>query len=196
MGRSSLTFEDLWTVLIEIESVLNNRPLTYVENGVSYPLSPSQLVYGRQLTMTVEGRQAEIVSTYQSLTRRAQHHKCLLNHFSLQWSKEYLLSLCEQYQMKHVQRHNQTVLNQGDVVLLRNEGTAQCLWKLAKIVELLRIPGRDGIVRAPKVQVLNTDRRLINLRRPIQYLVPLEVRERNHAWYKLNTLFDYLHLIC
>jgi len=51
------------------------------------------------------------------------------------------------------------------------------LMELAKIVELL--PGRDGIVRAAKVQVLTTDKRLVNLRRPIQYLVPLEVRERN-----------------
>jgi len=34
-------------------------------------------------------------------------------------------------------------------------------------------------VRAAKVQVLTTNKRLINLRRPIQYLVPLEVRERN-----------------
>ena len=30
--------------------------------------------------------------------------------------------------------------------------------------------GRDGVVRAAKVQVLNTDRRLIMLCRPIQYL--------------------------
>ena len=38
IGRSSLTFEELRTLLIEIEAVLNNRPLTYIyddENGVS-----------------------------------------------------------------------------------------------------------------------------------------------------------------
>ena len=47
MGRSSLTFEDLRTIVVEIEAVLNNRPLTYVyddENGVLYPLMPAQLV--------------------------------------------------------------------------------------------------------------------------------------------------------
>jgi len=54
MGRSSLTFEDLRTILVETEAVLDNRPLTYVyddEEGVSYPLTPAQLVYGRQITM-------------------------------------------------------------------------------------------------------------------------------------------------
>ena len=177
MGRSSLTFEELRTILVEIEAILNNRPLTYVyddENGVSYPLTPSQLIYGRQLTMTANG-QSEIISTYQSLTKKAQHHARLLSKFALQWNREYLLSLREQHQMNGVQKTNQAVLKEGDVVLLRNEGTARCLWKLAKVTQLL--PGRDSIVRAAKVQVLNTDKRLVILRRPIQYLVPLEVNK-------------------
>lgn len=58
MGRSSLTFEELRTIIVEIEAVLNNRPLTYVyddDDGVSYPLTPSQLIYRRQLaTMLME----------------------------------------------------------------------------------------------------------------------------------------------
>ena len=58
-----------------------------------------------------------------------------------------------------------------------NEGTARCLWKLAKVTQLL--PGRDGIIRAAKVQFLNTDKRLVMLCRPIQYLVPLEVNKPN-----------------
>ena len=77
--------------------------------------------------------------------------------------------------MSGVRKNNQAVLKEGDVVLLRNEGTARCLWKLAKVTQLL--PGRDGIVRAAKVQVLNTDKRLVMLRRPVQYLVPLEVNK-------------------
>ena len=37
-------FEELQTILIEIQAVLSNRLLTYAyddENGVSYPLTPS-----------------------------------------------------------------------------------------------------------------------------------------------------------
>ena len=168
MGWSLLTFEELRTILVEIEAVLNNRPLTYVyndDNRVSYPLTPSQLIYGRQLTTTADGRQFEIISTYQSLTKRAQHHTRLLSKFALQWSREYLLSLREQYQMSGARRNNQTVLKKGDVALLRKEGTACCLWKLAKVTQLLQ--GRDGVVRAAKFQVLNTDKRLVMLRRPI-----------------------------
>ena len=43
-----------------------------------------------------------------------------------------------------------------DVVLLKNEGTARCLWKLAKVLQLLQ--GRVGAVRAARVEVLNTDK--------------------------------------
>ena len=123
LGRSSLTFEELWTILIEIEAVTNNRLLMYVydDNGVSYPLTPSQLVYGRQLTpsqlvygrqltMIVDGRETETVSTYQSLTRNAQHHIWLLSRYALLWHKEYLLGLCQWYQTSSAQRHNQVAL--------------------------------------------------------------------------------------
>jgi len=73
MDRSFLNFEDLKTIQVEIETLLNNLP-SYVyndENGVLYPLMPAQLVYSRQITITIDGRQEEIIFTYQNLTERA-----------------------------------------------------------------------------------------------------------------------------
>ena len=107
------------------------------------------------------------------MTRKAQHHNWLSSRFALQWGKEYLLGLCEWYQTSSAQRCNQIALKNGDVVLLKNEGTARCLWKLAKVIEVLQ--GRDSAVRAAKVQVLNTDKQIVPSSRPIQHLIPLEV---------------------
>ena len=48
VGRSLLTFEELRTLVVEIEATLNNRPLTYIyddEEGLSYPLTPADLIY-------------------------------------------------------------------------------------------------------------------------------------------------------
>jgi len=59
----------------------------------------------------------------------------------------------------------------GDIVILKEEGTARCLWKLAKVTETLE--GRDGKIRSAKIQVLSKDK-VIQLRCPIQHLVPLE----------------------
>ena len=63
-------------------------------------------------------------------------------------------------------------IKEGDVVVLKKDGTARCLWKLAKITEL--ILGRDGRVRAAKVQLLSKDKITI-IRCPVQHLIPLEV---------------------
>ena len=48
LGRSTLSFDELRTVLVEIEGVVNSRPLTYLyDESISYPLTPSDLIYGR-----------------------------------------------------------------------------------------------------------------------------------------------------
>ena len=49
VGSSTLNFEELRTLLIEVEATMNNRPLAYLyddENGISYPLTPTSLIYG------------------------------------------------------------------------------------------------------------------------------------------------------
>ena len=72
MGRAFLSFEEMRTLLIEIKGTLNNRPLTYVyddEQGISYPLTPSSLIYGRTIATTASDKQYEIFSTNQALTR-------------------------------------------------------------------------------------------------------------------------------
>ena len=48
LGRATLNFEQLRTLMVEIESVINVSPITYVyddTNSIPYPLTPSDLVY-------------------------------------------------------------------------------------------------------------------------------------------------------
>ena len=54
VGQASLTFDELSTILVKIEGVINARPITYAyddSEGVSFPLTPSQLVYRRNISM-------------------------------------------------------------------------------------------------------------------------------------------------
>lgn len=47
IGRSNLTFDQLRTILVEIEGVINARPMTYVyddDESISYPLTSSDLI--------------------------------------------------------------------------------------------------------------------------------------------------------
>ena len=87
-----LSFEVLMS-LVEIEATLNNRLITSVyddEEGLSYPLTPSCLIYGRRRTTSLNDSQHEMVSINKSLTKRAKHHRKLLNEFGKQWRREYL----------------------------------------------------------------------------------------------------------
>ena len=50
LRNARLTYEELLTVIIEIECVLSLRPLTYVDSeDMDEPLTPSHLVTGRRL---------------------------------------------------------------------------------------------------------------------------------------------------
>ena len=76
------------TLLVEIEGILNNRPLTYLYDeieGVSQPLTPANLIYGRQIVDTANGRQFEVISTAQALTKRARYQARLLTQFTKCW---------------------------------------------------------------------------------------------------------------
>ena len=59
IGRTSLTVEELRTVVVEIESTLNNRRLSYVYDdieGISHCLTPADLIYGHRLSAVPNDR--------------------------------------------------------------------------------------------------------------------------------------------
>ena len=88
-----------------------------------------------------------------------------------QWQKDYLLSLRERRGLIQPTSNTRPV-KEGEVVILREEGTAKCLWPLAQVTEVIN--GRDGAIRSAKIQLLRGDRK-VSLRQPIQHLIPLEV---------------------
>ena len=179
VGRTSLSYEEMRTILIEIEATLNNRPMTYVygdEDGISYPLTPAALIYGRNIATTPNARQFEVVSTIQSLTRRQKYHKRLLDQFTKQWRSEYLTSLMESSTPKgFFNKECKRDIKIGEIVVLKKDSSSRAFWNLARVEEL--IPSKDGVIRAAKVRVVNQENGKSScLRRPIQHLVPLEVR--------------------
>ena len=175
IGRFSLTYDQLQTLAVEIEGLLNAKPLTYIYDdgeSISLPLTPSHLIYGRRVVNSPNGQYFEIMSTNKSLTRKFRHHRKLLQVYKKQWKREYLQSLRDNYNASGNQTPKITV---GDVVIVQDEKTNRNFWKLAKVEELL--PGDDGVVRAAVIKTcFNNAFRPQLLHRPGKHLIPLEVR--------------------
>lgn len=175
VGRSTLSHDELNTLLIEIEAVINARPLTYVyddEESNYEPLTPSHLIYGRRITTSPNSSHHEVVSTNRSLTRRARHHKLLLEQFIKQWRTEYLTGLREQTSATASVRGSGSSISEGDIVIVKGDSTPRAFWRLARVEELL--PGKDGKTRSAIIKLGGGN--LSTTRRPIELLIPIEVK--------------------
>ena len=158
---------------MEIEGLLNSRPLTYIydSESISFPLSPSHLVYGCRIVNSPKGQYFEVISTNKSLTRKLRHHQSLLENYARQWRTEYLQSLRENL---HVSVNQQAEITVGDIVIVQNDKTKRNFWKLANVEELMP---EDGVVRAAVIKTCSDNaNRFQLLRRSVKYLIPLEVR--------------------
>jgi len=93
----------------------------------------------------------EVLSTNAALTRRSRSHKHkhILNQIVNSWRKDYLLSLREVRSSKL--SGSGSVVQVGDVVILKDKHVKRAFWKFAKVVEPLR--GSDGIARAALINV-------------------------------------------
>ena len=100
LGKALVTLPVLQTLIVEIEAVLNDRPLTYVSADIddAEPLTPSHLICGRRITslphQTVEETVDPIYGVPQ-VKEFVKRQSQLLQHFQSRWKKEYLTSLRE-----------------------------------------------------------------------------------------------------
>lgn len=149
IGCTNLLFKELRTLLVEVEAVINSRPLTYVQEekrGVNYVLTPSHLMYGRNIVNLPNSCKFEIESTYQTLTKRLKAHRHLLNQLLTIWRKDYLMNLGESHAVRQKQMKG-PLIAVGDVVVLKDDMTKRQFWKLGLVEELF--PGKDGQVELP-----------------------------------------------
>ena len=149
LGRALITLSDLQTIIVEIEGILNNRPLTYISADIDdeEALTPSHLLNGRRITLLPhENVNEEDINdpdygNLTTITKRARRMALLLQHFRNRWKNEYLTSLRE---FHRTTGKNKQTINIGDVVLVHDD-KPRIKWKLAVIKNLTE--GKDGYVQ-------------------------------------------------
>ena len=168
LGNARLSYEELESVLVETEGVLNSRPLTYVYDDLSEaPLTPSHLVIGRRLL-----EQPLVTdSPMNTLGKRERYLNRILTHYRSRWKKEYLTGIREYQKLKG--REPRRTIQLGDVVHIYADKTPRQQWKMGRVEKLL--VGKDNVARAAELVTVDNSLRKIRMKRPVQKLYPLEV---------------------
>ncbi|UYV61049.1 hypothetical protein LAZ67_1003226 [Cordylochernes scorpioides] len=161
LGHRKLKYVQLQTALCEIESIINNRPLTYVseDDNDLKPLTPNEFLQnGPESSFPeFENLKPEMLHTrYRELGQ-------LKRELKQRFLKEYLGALIQK--SENIDRRQ---LKVGDVVLIGQENLKRMFWPKGRIVNL--IPGKDGIVRVAHVKTSTG-----TLIRALQRLHPLEI---------------------
>ena len=77
IGKTSLTYDELLTLVTEVEAVLNSRPLSYItEDDFEEPLTPSHLMLGYRVLSLPDStaqEEPEYSPTPEDLSRRMKH---------------------------------------------------------------------------------------------------------------------------
>lgn len=148
LANACLTYEDLCTVLNEIEAILNSRPLTPMSSDPNdcSSLTPSHFLIGKPVTSLpdpdVQGIPETRLSHYQRLQQIQQH-------FWSRWALEYVSEL----QVLQKWHTSQLQLKIGMLVIIKQDNIPPLQWCMGRVVELH--PGRDGIARVATIKTAN-----------------------------------------
>jgi len=146
MGPIRFTFEELTTVMAQVEACLNSRPLVSAgspDDDAIEVLTPGHFLIGQPLCALPD---PAISFRSTSLLRRWHLCQNLTHHFWQRWSSEYLTTL-NKFNKWHCPSRNLTV---GDVVVLKEESIIPTKWPLARVIQVH--PGKDGLVRVATVR--------------------------------------------
>lgn len=161
VGNASLTFEELYTVLTQIEAVLNSRPLCPLSNDPTdlSCLIPGHFLIGTPLTTFPD---KDVSTTPTNRLSRWELCTKLQQDFWKRWSVEYLNNL--QNKPKWLKPNPNLKVN--DLVLLKENNSPPLNWRRARILKVY--PGPDN-----RVRVVDLKTRDGVFTRPISKVCPL-----------------------
>ena len=137
ISKKLLTLEVFTTIIKVAENIVNSRPLTYQsDNTRDIPLTPSQLAWGRELTLMPPLLQPgdPLDKDYDAKAARAQYIVLsnALERFRKRWHNEYLISLREKHYNQCAENPSHH-LRVGQLVMVKHD-TLHCIeWPLGVI---------------------------------------------------------------
>lgn len=169
LSNISFTWEEMTTILAQIENVLNSRPLCPLTNDIDdiNPLTPNHFLFGQQFVPIVE---ENYISTPENLLKRWQLCTQKYQEVCKRYKTEYL------HRLIHRPKWLKTFENVriGQLFLIKDDNRDVSQWPLGRITEIH--PGSDGLVRVVTLKTKSG-----SMKRPIHKLSPLPIDDDSHS---------------
>ncbi|GFX78892.1 integrase catalytic domain-containing protein [Trichonephila clavipes] len=166
IGNTNLTFEEFSTLLTQVETILNSRPLVSLDcdndpDSLNI-LTPSHFLIGEVITSSPEHTNEDKLS----LRSRWDIVQKMKLGFWRKWKTDYLSNLQNRTKWKSP-NHNIKV---GEIVIIKEDNIPPATWPLGKVIETH--PGKDGVVRVVTLRTVKG-----RFKRPIHKLCKLPLHQ-------------------
>lgn len=164
IGSKSCTYEQFMTLLIEIEAILNSRPIYALSDDPNdvQALTPGHFLVGEALRVPMQLDPPP--RTKLSLMRLWKELQVMKEHFWKRWLNEYLPTL--QVRGKWTKENRDYKVDQ--IVIIKDENLPPAQWLLGRITEL--VFDKENLVRTVRIKTQNGF-----LMRPVQKICILPV---------------------
>lgn len=170
LNQSHLTYEEFQTILIQVEGIVNSRPLYPMSSDPNdlEPLTPSHFLIGKSLITLPDPNLLDIKSSKLS---RFQLLQQICQSYWRRWSTEYLSTLQQRHKWS---KNNPNNIKVGTMVIIKQDNLPSYNWLLGRVISVH--PGDDGVVR---VVTVKTPRG--TLKRSITKICPLPIEEQSDS---------------
>lgn len=147
-ANESLTFEEVSTLLTQIEAILNSRPITPLSSDpddYSY-ITPGHFLIGDALVSYPEPNLQEIPMNRLSRWQRIEQMR---QHFWRRWTVDYLHQLQQRTSWK---QSKGTPIEPDQMVVVQESNQPPQSWLMGRVTAIH--PGDDGVVRAASVRTI------------------------------------------
>ncbi|KRZ47836.1 hypothetical protein T02_819, partial [Trichinella nativa] len=148
-----LRYDELHTVLCEIEARINGRPLVFMGDDIDgeAALTPAHFLIGRELSRLLSVSTGvywrdDTPSGVNHLIRRWRYQQRLTSQLWKRWKQEYITTLATRGRWRKTGQEPKV----GDIVLVHEPSTAWIKWPIGRIIEIH--PSEDGVIRSATVE--------------------------------------------
>lgn len=161
VGTSTLTFEEMSTLLAQIEACLNSRPITQLGIAPNDPLAltPGHFLVGESL-VTVPDK--DYTNHSMNSLSRWQLIQQMTQNFWSRWNQEYLVTLIQRHKWQFQTPEPEV----GNIVLVKEDNLPPAHWLMGRVEQ--KHTGVDDITRVVSLKCKNNI-----IKRPVSKLIIL-----------------------